>query len=107
MAVQVFEEKSGDARLTPAVASPLLRVLVNDLPYSDFTRIWNTLAKPEAASAWACRDCGAAHDGMRWYCPACGAFDSVGPAAPRQAEPAPPRPRASRHLLEAPEAAAP
>ncbi len=107
MAVQVFEEKAGDPRLTPAVASPLLRVLVNDLPDSDFTRIWNALAKPEAASAWACRSCGAVHDGMRWYCPECGAFDSVGPAAPRPAEPSRPQPRSPRLLIEAPEAAAP
>jgi lipopolysaccharide biosynthesis regulator YciM len=107
MAVQVFEEKAGDPRLTPAVASPLLRVLVNDLPDSDFTRIWNTLAKPEAASAWACRRCGAVHDGMRWYCPECGAFDSVGPAAPRPVEPSRPQPRSPRLLIEAPEAAAP
>lgn len=78
-AVALLAGKRGDARLTPAAAASYLRVLVNDLPDSDFTRVWSALALPEASVNWRCSACGETPEGIRWHCPSCGRFGSFAP----------------------------
>jgi len=80
-AVTMLEGKRGDIRLTPAVATGYLRILVNDLPDSDFTRVWSALHMPEGPRNWTCRNCGAQSEGVRWYCRACDSFASFAPPA--------------------------
>ncbi|MBU0743363.1 hypothetical protein KKG45_07830 [bacterium] len=80
-AVSMLESKRGDPRLTPAVAAGYLRILVNDLPDSDFTRVWSTLFIPEGPRSWTCRVCAAQSRGVRWYCRDCGSFASFAPPA--------------------------
>jgi len=83
MAVRLLESKSGDERLTLAAAAPFLRILVHDLPDSDFTRIWDALHTRTGQVIWHCHECGATYDEVRWYCPACNAFDGVEPGPAR------------------------
>ncbi len=80
-AVSMLEGKRGDERLTPAVAASYLRILVNDLPDSDFTRVWSALHIPEGPRNWTCRACGREAEGVRWYCRACDSFASFAPPA--------------------------
>lgn len=83
MAVRLLESKSGDERLTLAAVAPFLRILIQDLPDSDFTRIWDALHDRTGPMHWHCHDCGATFDEVRWFCPACNAFDGVEPGPAR------------------------
>lgn len=83
MAIRVLESKSGDERLTLAAAAPFLRILIQDLPDSDFTRIWDALHTRTGPRQWHCHDCGAPFAEVRWFCPACHAFDGVEPGPAR------------------------
>ena len=78
-AIALLEGKRGDVRFTPAAAAPYLRLLVNDLPDSDFTRVWAALHMPEDRGGWTCGACGHEPEGIRWHCPACGRFGTFAP----------------------------
>ncbi len=78
-AVRLISEKAGDPRLTPDAASRFLRTLIQDLPPSDFGRVWDALHLPGAPAAWICGKCGARHADVRWFCPDCRSFDSLRP----------------------------
>lgn len=78
-AVGMLEGKRGDVRLTPGSAATYLRILVNDLPDSDFTRVWSALHIPEGVRDWSCLTCNTSREGVRWHCPQCGAFNSFRP----------------------------
>ena len=80
-AVAMLESKRGDPRLTPATAAGYLRILVNDLPDSDFTRVWSALHIAEGPRSWTCRVCGAQSEGVHWYCRSCNSFASFAPPA--------------------------
>ncbi len=79
LAVRLMEEKVGDSDLTPDAAAPLLRILVNDLPESDFTRVWHGLSIPAHSPQWVCGTCGRRHRDVRWFCPDCRSFGAVVP----------------------------
>ncbi len=88
LAVRLLEEKAADPRLTPALAAPLLRILVQDLPDCDFTRVWSALHLPEALHVWRCRACDARYDQVRLFCPRCQAVGEIVPVT-GEAVPAP------------------
>jgi lipopolysaccharide biosynthesis regulator YciM len=78
-ALDLLESKSGDARLTPDAAAPYLRLLAAEHPGTAFARIWRTLHLPGSERRWRCEACGTQQPQVRWFCPACHAFDSYAP----------------------------
>lgn len=79
LAVRILEERAEDPELTPDAVAPLLRILVNDLPESDFTRVWRSLSIPAHTPRWICGVCGRRHRDVRWFCPDCRSFGAVKP----------------------------
>lgn len=78
-AVRLLESRVGDKGLTPDAVAPLLRILVNDLPDSDFTRVWRGLSLPVRETGWRCGECGCGFERPRWFCPRCRSFGSLKP----------------------------
>lgn len=75
-ALRFLESKSGRAELTPAAAAPYLRILMADTGEADVARVWDMLSISRNRASWCCRECGQSADRVRWFCPACRAFDS-------------------------------
>ena len=75
-ALRFLESKTGRGNFTPNQAAPFLRLLAQDAPPGDFLDVWHLLDMPAPARGWTCRRCGRLENGIRWFCPACGAFDS-------------------------------
>ena len=75
-ALRLLESKAGHGGFTPDEAAPLLKILVNDEPLSDFFRIWRTLDMPVEVHFWRCTVCGNQEKDIRWFCPHCHSFDS-------------------------------
>jgi hypothetical protein len=73
-AVDLIESRSGDPDLTPDAAAAYLRILVKDLPVSDFSRVWSCLHLKSPEIKITCRSCGRSCDRISWYCPQCGSF---------------------------------
>ena len=78
-AVRLLVEKAGDPRLTPALAAPLLRILVRDLPDCDFTRVWSALHLPRELLRWQCEACGHVLEEIHLCCPHCRAVGRIRP----------------------------
>ena len=75
-ALRLLESKAGHGGFTPDEAAPLLKILVNDEPSSDFFRIWRTLDMPAEVHDWRCTVCGNQEQDIRWFCSNCHSFDS-------------------------------
>lgn len=75
-ALRMLGSKAGQAGFTPDAAAPYLRLLTRDAPDTDFARVWDMLSMPTGPETWTCCDCGREEVHIRWYCPACGGFDS-------------------------------
>lgn len=78
-AIQLLVSRAGEDRLTPDFAAPYLRILIQDLPESDFTRLWSALAHPDGVAGYRCANCGADYAAQRWFCPACLEFETITP----------------------------
>jgi lipopolysaccharide biosynthesis regulator YciM len=78
-AMQLLTGHAGEKQFTPHAVAPYLRILVKDLPESDFTRLWRTLTQPDVATDCHCRACGAEYASQRWFCSTCRSFDRIGP----------------------------
>ncbi len=75
-ALNLLESKTGHGGFTPNEAAPMLKILVNDEPAADFSRIWTVLDMPVENHNWRCRVCAQQDDDIRWFCPQCHSFDS-------------------------------
>ncbi len=75
-ALRLLESKTGQGGLTPDEAAPMLKILVNDDPSTDFSRIWSVLDMPVENHNWRCTVCARHEDDIRWFCPQCHSFDS-------------------------------
>lgn len=75
-ALRLLESKGGHGGFTPNEAAPMLKILVNDDPSSDFARIWSVLDMPVENHNWHCTFCGHHQDDIRWFCPKCHSFDT-------------------------------
>jgi len=79
-ALALLAAKSGDAGLNPDTAAPFLNLLAGEVPTSDLGRVWSYLHQPATVpQGWRCQACGTGEDEVRWYCPACGQFDTFVP----------------------------
>lgn len=78
-AIRLLESKSGRAPFTPDAAAPYLKMLVDDAPVSDFSKVWGTLSMPVGTEGWSCRECGRRDERVRWFCPNCQGFHTYGP----------------------------
>lgn len=75
-ALSLLATKAGNARLTPDAAAPYLKMLMADVPDSDAARTWDLLTMPAAPDGWVCTLCAHRAEHVRWFCPACGGFDT-------------------------------
>ncbi len=75
-ALRLLEAKAGRGDLTPDKAAPFLRLLAREVRSTDFGRVWSVLDMPREERHWVCSRCGRKEDHVRWFCPACHAFDS-------------------------------
>lgn len=76
-AVRMLSNKSGDPQFTPVAVAPFLKLLVNDLPTSDFTCVWDSIYMSPDNLSWQCSDCDKTYSTKRWYCSSCNSFDTV------------------------------
>jgi lipopolysaccharide biosynthesis regulator YciM len=76
-AVRLLSNKSGDPQFTPVAVAPFLKLLVNDLPPSDFTCVWESIYLSPDNLNWQCAECGRFFNSKRWYCSSCNNFDTV------------------------------
>lgn len=76
-AVRLLSNKSGDPQFTPVAVAPFLKLLVNDLPPSDFTCVWESIYLSPENLNWQCTECGKPYKSKRWYCSSCNNFDTV------------------------------
>jgi len=76
-AVRLLSNKSGDPQFTPVAVAPFLKLLVNDLPPSDFTCVWESIYISPDNLSWQCSECDKAYNTKRWYCSSCNSFDTV------------------------------
>lgn len=73
-ALSLLETKAGRRRFTPDAAAPFLKMLVEDAPDTDFSKVWSMLNMPGGTEGWVCRDCGNREERIRWFCPSCQGF---------------------------------
>ncbi len=76
-AVRMLSNKSGDPQFTPVAVAPFIKLLVNDLPPSDFTCVWESIYMSPDNLNWQCSECDKAYNSKRWYCSSCNNFDTV------------------------------
>ncbi len=77
-ALRLLENKAGRKQFTPDAAAPYLKMLVDDVPDSDFAKVWKMLSMPSGPSGWGCRKCGRRDERIRWFCPSCLGFHTYG-----------------------------
>ena len=75
-ALRLLESKAGRGDFTPNTAAPFLRLLAGEVGPSDFMEIWNLLDMPAPVRGWSCSQCGRLENGIRWFCPSCGGFNT-------------------------------
>jgi len=75
-ALRLLESKSGHGGFTPDEAAPILRILANREPSTDFSRVWASLDMPVEFHNWHCHNCDHHEADIRWFCPQCHSFDS-------------------------------
>lgn len=75
-ALALLETKAGRSQFSPDAASPYLKMLLADVPGSDAAKVWRMLALPAAPDGWNCTACQNRTEHVRWFCPACGSFDT-------------------------------
>ena len=75
-AVDLIENRSGDPDLTPDAAAAYLRIIVKDLPASDFSRVWSCLHLKTPKQRSDCEVCGKHSERISWYCAHCGSFST-------------------------------
>lgn len=75
-AMRLLEGKAGRAQFGPAEAAPYLKMLMKDVKGSDAAKLWRMLAMPTAPDGWICSSCDHQAEHVRWFCPACGGFDT-------------------------------
>jgi lipopolysaccharide biosynthesis regulator YciM len=78
-ALRMLDGKSGRRNFTPNAAAPYLKMLVNDVPDSDFSKVWSKLSMPMGPDGWVCGDCGHRDERVRWFCPSCRGFQTFSP----------------------------
>ena len=78
-AFRLLESKAAQGGLTPDVASPFLRLLADESPESDFSRVWRLLSRPAQHEGWTCGDCSHHTPDIRWFCPSCHGFNTFQP----------------------------
>jgi lipopolysaccharide biosynthesis regulator YciM len=76
-AVRLLSNKSEDPSYSPVTVSPFLKLLVNDLPKSDFTCVWDNIYLSNDKSVWKCSNCSKLYPIKRWYCATCNNFETV------------------------------
>ena len=74
--LRLLESKSGHGGFTPDEAAPMLKILVNDEPDTDFSKVWNALEMPVESHNWRCTVCGKHEENVLWFCQDCHSFDS-------------------------------
>ena len=80
-ALRLLENKAGSKRFTPDAAAPYLKMLVADVPDSDFAKVWRNLSTPQGPDGWVCRKCDRRDDRIRWFCPSCLGFHTYAPGS--------------------------
>jgi lipopolysaccharide biosynthesis regulator YciM len=78
-ALRLLEGKAGRRNFTPDAAAPFLKMLVDDVPDSDFSQVWRMLSMPAGPEGWSCRQCGRQDKRIRWFCPSCQGFQTYFP----------------------------
>ncbi len=81
-ALRLLENKAGRKRFTPDAAAPYLKMLADDVPDSDFTKVWKMLSMPHGPEGWVCHQCDRREERIRWFCPSCLGFHTYGPGEP-------------------------
>jgi lipopolysaccharide biosynthesis regulator YciM len=81
-AFRLLENKAGRRRFTPDAAAPFLKMLVEDVPDADFSKVWRMLSMPVGPEGWVCRQCGNREERIRWFCPSCQGFHTYCAGSP-------------------------
>jgi lipopolysaccharide biosynthesis regulator YciM len=81
-AFRLLENKAGRRRFTPDAAAPFLKMLVEDAPDADFSKVWRMLSMPVGPEGWVCRQCGNREERIRWFCPSCQGFHTYCAGSP-------------------------
>ncbi len=79
-AMRLLQTKAGRPHFTPDAAAPYLKMLLADVPESDAAKVWRMLTMPAAPDGWWCTVCDHQENHVRWFCPACGSFETYLPA---------------------------
>ena len=81
-ALRLLGNKAGRKRFTPDSAAPYLKMLVDDVPESDFAKVWKMLSMPHGPEGWVCHKCNHREERIRWFCPSCLGFHTFVPGSP-------------------------